>query len=146
MEFRIENLSAQPYVFIREETKQSEIGDRIGACLGRIMPYVGGRAAGPPFARWSKWEGDTGVMEVGVPVNEPMDGQGGIEPGTLPAGPAAVVTHTGSYDGLSATWDRLKHWMIEQGHEGRADPWEHYVDDCTAVDMEKVRTIIYWPV
>jgi effector-binding domain-containing protein len=146
MEFHIEELTEQPYVFIRLETRQSEIGEKIGACLGRMMPLVGARAAGAPLARWYEWTGDSGVMEVGVPVSEPMEGLGDIEACVLPAGRAAVVTHIGSYDGLAATWERLKGWMEQEGLEARAAPWEQYVDDCSTTPVEKVRTVIYWPV
>jgi len=146
MEFRIEELTAQPYVFMRMETRQEEIGNKIGASLGRLMPYVAANAAGMPLARWSKWEDGVGTMEVGIPVREAMAGDGDIEAGTLPAGKAAVVTHVGHYDGLAGTWDKLKAWIAEQGLECRADPWELYVDDCGEVPVEKLRTIIYWPV
>ena len=69
MEFRTEELAAQPYVFIKHETTQAEIGERIGASMGQIVPYVGpDNMVAPPFARWISWEGDKGVMEVGLPV------------------------------------------------------------------------------
>ena len=146
MEFRTEELGSQPYLFIKTETKQSEIGDKIGACLGQIMPLAGANAAGAPFCRWHSWEGDSGVMEVGMPLTAPVDGQGDVQSGELPAGKAAVVTHVGSYEGLAGTWEKLKAWMAEEGMECRADPWEHYVDDPTAVPVEQLRTIIYWPI
>jgi effector-binding domain-containing protein len=146
MDFKIEELTAQPYMFIRQETKQSEIGNRIGACLGRLMPYVAANAGGMPIARWSKWEDGIGTMEVGIPVREPMPAKDEIEAGELPAGRAAVVTHVGSYDGLMGSWEKLKAWMQQEGLEGRADPWEAYVDDPGEVPVEKLRTIIHWPI
>jgi len=146
MEHRTEDLAAQPYAFIRMRTKKDEIGNNIGACLGRIAPFVGERCAGMPLARWSAWEGDGGVMEVGIPVRGKFEGEGDIQCGELPAGKAISVTHVGSYDGLAETWRKLGAWIKEQGIEARADPWESYVDDPGEVPVEKLRTVIYWPV
>jgi len=146
MEFHTEELSAQPVVFIRTQTKVTEIGDKIGECLGQIAPYVGANAAGGPLCRYNEWDGEGGVMEVAMPVQAPMDAKGNIEAGELPGGKAAVVTHVGAYDGLAETWEALKGWMAEQKMECRGDPWEQYMDDCTVTPAEKLRTRIVWPI
>ena len=146
MDFHTEELEPRAVVFIRTPTRITEIGDRIGACLARVMPYVGDNAAGPPFARYLEWDGDGGVIEVGMPVRAPMAGQGDIEAGELPGGRAAAVTHVGPYDGLKDTWEALNRWMTEAGHEGRAAPWEDYVDDPCSAPPESLRTFIHWPI
>ena len=146
MEFHTEEVGVQPFVFIRTQTKITEIGDKIGACLGQLAPFVGDNAAGMPIARYTEWDAEGGTMEIGMPVKAAMESQGDIQAGDLPAGRAAVVTHVGAYDGLAATWDALKVWMANEKLEGRDSPWEQYIDDPGAVPADEVRTRIYWPV
>ena len=146
MDFHTEELNAQPIVFIRTETKITEIGNRVGECLGQLGPFVADNAAGPPLCRYKEWNDEGGVMEVAVPVRTPMDSQGNIEAGELPAGNAAVVTHVGAYDGLAGTWGALKGWMAEHKMECRDDPWEVYMDDCSVTPESELRTVIYWPI
>jgi len=146
MDFHTEELEPRAVVFVRTPTRITEIGNKITACLARVGPYVGGNAAGPPFARYPEWDGDGGVIEVGLPVRTRMAGEGDIETGELPGGRAAAVTHVGPYDGLVHTWEALKRWMTEAGLEGRAAPWEDYVDDPCSVPHESLRTLIHWPI
>lgn len=145
MEIRLEELASQPIVYIECPVTLAEVGERVGALLGELMPMVGDNAAGAPLARWKEWDGDAGVMQVAVPVKGEMAGAGRVESDTLPAGRAVVATFVGAYDGLAAAWGEVRAWMEKEGHEGRAAPWEQYVDDCTQVPAEELKTLIVWP-
>lgn len=145
MAYAVEHLEAQPALGIRVRTRIEEIGDRIGAVLPRLMEVAGEHAAGPVLARWHSWEGDTGEMEVAVPVAPGAQGAGDVVLSQLPAGRAVVTWHVGSYDGLKDAWKRLKAWMADEGLEGGAAPWEEYVSDCAVTPPEELRTRIVWP-
>jgi len=146
MDVTIETLEAQPIVGIRVQTKISEIGDKIGACMGELAPFVGDRCSGPPLARYHTWDGEGGEMEVALPVHEAIEGSGHLQPGELPGGRAAVVMHVGPYENLNRTWQALGTWIKEQGLEGGAPPWECYMNDPGANPPEKWLTKIIWPV
>ncbi|MHC4547912.1 MAG: GyrI-like domain-containing protein [Planctomycetota bacterium] len=146
MNFTVETLEPQAVLGIRVQVKMSEIGDKIGELMPELSAFAGSRIAGPPLARWHKWEDDEGEMEVAVPVTEMAEGQGRIEASELPGGPAAVAIHIGPYDGLKATWTALAAWMKEQGHEGSAAPWEQYVSDCYETPAHQLETRIVWPI
>jgi DNA gyrase inhibitor GyrI len=102
----------------------------------------GVRPAGPPFIRYLE-TGERMELEFGVPV---PPGLQGVETATLPAGRAAVLEHTGSYDGLRAANERLFAWLEEHGEQAAGPFWEVYRSDPRAEpDASKWRTDIIVP-
>jgi effector-binding domain-containing protein len=81
---------------------------------------------GPPFARYT-FLGDTVAAEAGYPVAREIPGDGLVEPSRLPAGPAAVTTHVGSYDYLSHTYLGLRTWLRDRGYTPVGPHWENYL-------------------
>lgn len=146
MDIRIEEIDAQPVAGIRTHTLQTEIGDKVGALLGEIMPQVGPNMAGAPLAVYHTWEGDGGEMEVAVPVQPGAKFEGRIEGHELPAGRAVVLTHIGPYDKLQESWDAIGAWIKEHDCKPRSAPWEQYVSDCAVTPPEKLETRIVWPI
>jgi len=146
MKFTIENVSSRPVVGIREQTKMTEIGNKMGALVPELVTFAGDRVAGPPLARWHTWEGDAGEMEVAIPVREPTAGTDRIQASELPAGRAAIAMHIGPYDNLKDTWTALGEWMKEQALEPAGAPWEEYLSDCDQTPPDQLMTRIVWPV
>ena len=146
MDATFETLAPRHVLGIRSFVLQSEIGQRIGEQLPELMAAAGDRAAGPPLCRWFGWEGDRGEMELAVAVEGPVPGSGRVKPSRLPGGPALVVEHRGPYDGLADTWRRVRAFMEREGHVGRDAPWECYLDDCSRVEPQALRTQIVWPI
>jgi len=120
--------------------------------------------AGPPFARYFAMGPDGLDIAAGFPVAEPFLGAsgahplpepGGVEavpssvivhPDELPAGPAAVATHVGSYQGLEATWNWLRERVDAMGRELGEDPWEvYFIGPGSGVDEAEWRTELVWP-
>ena len=86
-------------------------------------------------------------LECGMPVAAPLKGTDRIRAGELPGGKAATVTHTGPYDQLGQTWEKLMAWMKSEGLEPAGAPWEVYVTDPgREPDSSKWRTDIFFPV
>ena len=146
MKFSIETIPAQPVLGIRTQTTLAQIGDDIGRVMPELAGHAGERMAGPPLARWHTWDGNSGEMEVAVPVREAAETSGNIEASELPGGRAAVAIHVGPYEELKVTWEALKSWMTEQGLEGTAAPWEQYISDPGTTPAEELQTRIVWPV
>jgi effector-binding domain-containing protein len=142
----VETLVEKPVLGIRTRLKATEIGERIGELIPEVMKAAGADAAGPMIARWHDWTGDGGEMELAVPVRAPVQGRGRARPSSLPGGKALVLTHVGSYEKLRDSWGEMHRLIKEEGHVGRAAPWEEYVDDCHKVPVEKLRTRIVWPI
>ncbi|MGE0193281.1 MAG: GyrI-like domain-containing protein [Planctomycetota bacterium] len=146
MKMDVVELERTPVLGVKVDVKQSEIGHRIGELLPQLMKVAGSQAAGAPLARWHAWKDDVGTMELAVPVKRALPATGRFQPDALPGGKAIVTWHVGPYDDLHVTWKALREAMKERGLEGRAEPWEEYVSDCSSVPADQVRTRIVWPI
>jgi hypothetical protein len=134
------------------------------ALVATALREAGLAPAGPPFARYYASGPDGLDMATGFPVAEPFLGVSGalspLEPGAveavpssvivhpdeLPAGPAAVATHVGSYQGLEAAWNALRERVDAMGRQLGDDPWEvYFIGPGSGVDEAEWRTELVWP-
>lgn len=109
--------AAQPYAGISAQVTMatiSSIADRIPEIFG----WLGARGiapAGPPFLRYNVIDMDRQLeIEAGVPVVSPIEGDGRVAPGTLPAGRYAVLVHVGAPPTLLAANAALLGWAAER--------------------------------
>jgi effector-binding domain-containing protein len=105
MNLAVEDRTAMPYVAVRRTvTMQTfpEVADRLPGLFGWLAER-GIAPAGAPFFRYLliDMEGELEV-EAGVPVAEPVEGEGDVLVGVLPPGRYAVTTHVGHPDQLVA--------------------------------------------
>jgi len=129
----------------------------IGALFDRELPRISeavqqaeGEWAGPPYVRYFMFGPDQADLEIGIPVEEPLDIRSSDteQPAAseLPGGRTAKVIHTGPYDTLGQAYDALPEWIGEQGESVGDGPWESYVDNPSeTADMSQLRTDIFWP-
>lgn len=110
------------------------------------LTSVGVGPAGPPFARYT-FQDDFVTVQAGFPVAQAVAGEGRVAPSSLPGGPAAVTTHYGPYEGLTAAYDAVEIWLKENGREGSGPPWEvYYTDPQAEPDPAGWRTDVVQPV
>ncbi|MBF8185389.1 GyrI-like domain-containing protein [Nonomuraea sp. K274] len=112
-------LPERPYAGVRATITMTTFGvvaDRIGELFGWLAER-GATPAGAPFLRYDaiNMPEDRLVVEAGVPVTAPVEGEGDIFAGTLPAGRYATVSHHGHPDQLFGVIDGLVKWGAEQG-------------------------------
>ncbi|RZQ61695.1 GyrI-like domain-containing protein [Amycolatopsis suaedae] len=108
----------QPYVAIEGTvglTTFGEIADR----LPEVFAFLGRRGiapAGPPFFRYLEIDMETHlVVQAGVPVAEPLDGEGDLLAAALPSGRYVSYVHTGHPDQLFDVTDRVLGWADQEG-------------------------------
>jgi len=114
--------------------------------VAEALREAGLAPAGPPFARYHSMSPEGIDIAAGFPVAEPFLGAGVVHPGELPAGPAAVATFVGPYDGLEAAWAALRQRIAELGRTRGDDPWEvYFIGPGSGVDEAAWRTELVWP-
>jgi effector-binding domain-containing protein len=92
-----------------------EIADRIPEVFGWLAAR-GIEPAGAPFLRYHVIDMSRGlVIEAGVPVAAPVDGDGDVHPGVLPGGRYATVVHIGHPAELTGVTALLLDWAAAQG-------------------------------
>ncbi len=148
-QIEIQDQPEQPTAVVRQRISMDET-DRIPGWIGSTFEAIersGQQPAGMPFVRTLAMDGGGMEVEVGWPVSAPFEGDADVQGGTLPAGPAAVATYYGPYDGIGPAYEAIQAWCTEHGHEVAGPPWESYF---TSPDQEpnpaKWRTDIHFPV
>lgn len=115
---RIVTRAEQPYVAIRGHVSMPEIG-AFAVRTPEVYAWLGARGvapAGPPFLKYNVID-MTRQLEIdnGVPVAAPVDGDGDVIAGVLPAGRYASLTHVGHPSELMGTTKTLLDWAAGQG-------------------------------
>jgi effector-binding domain-containing protein len=146
----IRQLDCQPVATIRVTTTPKQIAATLTEVFGEVRQYVdstGVAVSGPPFARYHVYERDRVDMEAGMPVAQPVAGEGRVQSSELPGGPAATVSHVGPYDKLFHAWSAIQAWVKENGREEASPGWEAYVTDPgEEPDSSQWRTQVVQPV
>ncbi len=121
----ITHRAAQPYAGISASVTMATIGS-VADRLPEIFGWLAARnvaPAGPPFFRYHVIDMERQlVVEAGVPVGSPVEAEGDIATGTLPAGQFAVMTHTGAPDTLVGATSDLLAWGRERGLDWDVSP------------------------
>jgi effector-binding domain-containing protein len=95
-----------------------EINDLFGIIFG-YLGKKGVRPLGPPYGIWHDLEYKEKDLdtEVAVPVAQSFPPGEGVQPGELPAVPAAACTiHQGSYDNFSQAYTAIMGWINNNGY------------------------------
>jgi effector-binding domain-containing protein len=84
-------------------------------------------------------------IEIGMPVPEPLPGQGDIEAGEIPAGQLAACVHTGPYEDIAPAYEALSAWMAQEGYEPTGVAYEVYLNDPGDTPPDELRTEVFYP-
>jgi len=122
----------------------------LSECFGKLFAHgakAGLPIAGWPVARYLSVGPGLWTVEAAMPLSTAVAGEGEMESGTLPAGPAALGIHAGLYDQLPETYAAIEKWVAANGVRTAGAPWESYVTDpAQHPDPADWRTEVYWPI
>lgn len=140
---RLEQRAEQPYVAIRRQVTMGGLSTELPPLVGEVFGWMSRHQvaqSGAPFFRYLTMDmaGDGRfVVDVGVPIEAAVPGDGTVIAGAMPAGRYATVMYTGPYDNLSSAHFALLEWGEANGiawqtsDEGRG--WgarvEFYISD-----------------
>jgi effector-binding domain-containing protein len=129
----LEQLSPQPVLSIRATIPVARLGDTMGEriqVLSQFLRAHGAQPAGPPFVRYHTFGDVETDMEFGVPVTEPIAGDGPVVDSELPGGAAVTTWHAGAHDRLGEAYGRIETWRTQHRREPAGPGWEvyHWID------------------
>lgn len=138
-------LPEQPALVKRAKLAAEEIGSWLPQAFRELFGHLEKldvSPAGPPYARYEI--NAEIVVEAGVPVIEPVTGEGPLTMSSLPAGTVATTLHVGRYEEMTEPYEALQHWIIEQGYEPTGQYWEIYLTDPTEQpDPAQQQTVLF---
>jgi effector-binding domain-containing protein len=144
----LQDESPQATLAFRTRTSVQELPRLFGAALGQVGAYLAGlgeNPAGPPFAAYHNADMNDLDVEIGFPVSKALPGQGEIQPGVIPGGPAARCMYTGPYDGVAAAYRQLQTWIGEKGCTATGVSYEMYLNDPATTPPMALQTLILMP-
>ena len=150
MEYVVEQrrIERTPVLFVRKETPIAGIAAALASAYGAIWPHAESHGVHPdhPYARYLSIDPGHTVFEAGVTLPQPLDGEGDVQSGEIPACDAAVTTHIGPYDEMEPAYVAVKAWMAANDREEGGPPYEFYFSDpASEPDPRKWRTEVVWP-
>lgn len=140
--------SEQPTLAVRTRASVERLPEVLGPAWGSILAYaanMGVEPSGPPFVVFLNMDMQDLNLEIAFPFDRPLDGEGDVRPGTLPAGEAVETVHVGPYDQLKDAYEALEGWMKANGRVAGGPPHEHYLNDPQDTPPGELRTRIVWP-
>lgn len=115
--------------------------------LGAALAEAGITPIGPALSLHRRMPVDTADLEVGFPVDRPLEGTLTLPNGfevrgsVLPAGRAALTSHVGGYGGLAEAWGAFTEQIGESSERMSFPFWELYVTEPTPeADPATMRT------
>ena len=146
----VEKRDPQFVVSTRFDCTASAVKDHFEKMLPPVAAYVeahDGEVTGPPFIRYHAVFDDRFFLEVGLPVEEPIEAKAMFESNELPGGHAVVTTHIGPYKKLGETHRRVREWIREsEEFKPAGAAWDFYLDNPEDSDNDNQRTRVVYPV
>lgn len=116
---RIVQRTTQPYVAISAKVTMGEIGTTVPPLSDELFGWLGAHGiepGGPAFWRYTVIDMSSYLqIEAGEPTAEPVEGDGRVHSGVLPAGEYATLRHIGPPHTLIDATGRLLEWADAQG-------------------------------
>ena len=126
----IQQFEPQSVLFIKDTIQVANLSTAMGDWIPTLLNYVqvrGAQPAGSIYVRYHTFGETETDMEIGIPVVEPVEGEGRIVRGELPGGSAIATWHLGPHDeGLRDAYTRMGAWQKEHGREPNGASWEVY--------------------
>jgi effector-binding domain-containing protein len=110
--------TAEPYVAIKVQVAMEKIGEVVPPLNQEVFEWLRQRGVAPgapPFWKYNVIDMERALeIEAGVTVPQPLDGDGRVIAGVLPAGRYVTLHHTGAPDTLMGATGDLQDWAAKQ--------------------------------
>lgn len=144
----IDRISPARIAGITFDTTSESIGTDVSSVYERLFGALaasGVAPIGPPRLMYHRMGESSWTVEAAVPIS-PDAGPQDLSVSDLPGGRAAVLVHTGPYDGLGTAWESIRTYIQRESITSRGIPYEEYLNDPSSTEPAKLEIKIVWPV
>ena len=140
------------YVSGTSSQESADIGQAFSAAYGQVGSFLGQHGlapAGQPISINKSWDEAGYAFDAGMPIASapeteiPEDSP--VKIGETYGGRVLRVVHTGAYDGLPATYDKIEAYLAAHGLEATGPSWDEWVSDPGDTPEEELITHIFHP-
>lgn len=155
----VEEVTAEPATIAYVATTapkddDTAISAAISKAYGEVVKFMRANKleqSAPPITIDTAWaEGDVYAFEAAIPVERAPERKvpegSAVKIKQTYAGPALKAVHTGSYSGMTRTYEQLFAYAAAHGYEQAGPPWDRYVSDPADTPEDELVTEIYLPV
>lgn len=164
-EIEIVEMAEIPTIEVNVKVTMPGIPRAIGSTYHRLAGYLEKKAekmGGEPYVRyldidWDKMMHENRLlgflkmftrkwnMLVGFPMQHAVKGEGAIRPGAIPGGRYLVTLHTGPYQNMGETYNKLYAYAQANGLRLRGECIEKYLNGPDTVSKEELQTVVMIP-
>jgi len=142
-ELRVEMIpSARPTAIVRRRATMAQLPKVIPEACGTVWNMVKARGIKGAGRHVAVYLDDEMNLEIGVEVEEPIQGDDELIASSLPSGRVVTTVHFGPYQQLKAAHQAIQDWCKANGQELVRPCWEvygHWLDEWNT-DPSKIRT------
>lgn len=138
----------QPVVFVRRRCRIADLPRTIGEAYSRLMGHLvlaGMQPTGAPYTAYYNQDMEDLDVELGFPVEGPVEPEGDVRFRVIPAGPMAKLMHKGPYSKVGEAYAALGAWMAANGYELDGPSYEFYLNSPQEVKEEELLTTVAMP-
>ncbi|MFO8128545.1 MAG: SRPBCC family protein [Bacteroidales bacterium] len=149
-EIEVVTVDPVPAISITDTVAVNEIGNKMGEYYSMLIGYARDKRTaivGYPYAIYYTWNGNTTLMEAGIPVEKELPDRYMIKGTMAPAGKVVKATHIGAYEDKTMTHEAISQYIAMNNLEVAGSPWEIYITDpSTEPDSTNWETLIMYPI
>jgi hypothetical protein len=143
---RLEQLSSRPLAVVRRRARSQELSKVVPDACGTVWNVVRAQQVMGAGRHVAVYLDDQINLEVGVELDHPFAGHGGVIGSATPSGLVAATTHYGPYSLLHEAHEAIRRWCASKGYTLAGPTWEiygHWKDEWTS-DQTKISTDVYY--
>jgi effector-binding domain-containing protein len=146
----ITELAAGPAISVKDSVAMADLGVFMETYMPQLYMYAirqGGKMAGHPYSIYYNWDPEGMILvEVGIPLEEAIEGEDMIMPANTPGGQAVKATYLGPYEEMASVYEALEQYIKVMKLDVIGMAYEVYVTDPgEEADPAKWETIVYFP-
>ncbi len=147
----IVEVASMPSISVKDSVPAADLGVFMETYMPQLYMYALRQEAsmeGHPYSVYYNWDPEGMVLvEIGLPLEESIEGEGVIMASMTPGGKAVKAAYYGPYEEMAIVYEALEKYITVMQLEAVGHAWEIYVTDPgSEPDSSKLETIVYFAI